>query len=228
MKRLILTAALILGIGTAAHAQFTAGTKYISTSVTGLSMNYSKNSDLKFGLNADGGYYFADGWMVKGNFNYNHAKNLDGLAIGAGVRYSFLQNGIFIGAGLEYAFDKFTNTNDVLGEFTFTETTLVPRFDENGALVYENGQIVYDPETHVTTDEHLTTVTTHERVNNIRIPIEIGYTFYLNHYLAIEPAIYSKMSLNNFSDGTEFGLKIGFGFFFDRFHNVKKHSRWDF
>lgn len=228
MKRLILTAALILGIGTAAHAQFTAGTKYISTSVTGLSMNYSKNSDLKFGLNADGGYYFADGWMVKGNFNYNHAKNLDGLAIGAGVRYSFLQNGIFIGAGLEYAFDKFTNTNEVLERVVTNEITLTPRYDENGAPILENGQMLYDPTITTNTDEHLRTVTTHERVNNIRIPIEIGYTFYLNHYLAIEPAIYSKMSLNNFSDGTEFGLKIGFGFFFDRFHNVKKHSRWDF
>lgn len=221
MKRLILTAALILGIGTAAHAQFTAGTKYISTSVTGLSLGYSKSADLKFGLNADGGYYFADGWMVKGNFNYNHAKNLDGLAIGAGVRYSFLQNGIFIGAGLEYGFDKFVNTNQCL-ETTITNTiTNTTTLDENGAPVFST-----DMQTEKV--ENWKTVESKERQNNIRIPIEIGYTFYLNHYLAIEPAIYSKMSLNNFSDGTEFGLKIGFSFYFDRFHNIAKKSRWNF
>lgn len=221
MKRIILTAALILGIGTAAHAQFTAGTKYISTSVTGLSMSYSKNSNFKMGLNAEGGYYFADAWMVKGNFNYNHAKNLDGLAFGAGVRYSFLQNGIFIGVGLEYAFDKYTNTNRYL-ESTVTNTIT------NTTLPDENGNPVFSTDMQTEKIENWKTIETRERQNNIRIPIEIGYTFYLNHYLAIEPAIYSKMSLNHFSDGTEFGLKIGFGFFFDRFHDVKKKSRWDF
>lgn len=172
MKRFIFTLALAMGISMAAHAQFTEGTKYLGASVTGLSMNYSKNADFNLGLNLDAGYYFADAWMLKGNFNYNHAKLSDGLAIGAGVRYSFLQNGIFLGAGLEYNFNKFSQTPVI-------------------------------------------------RTNDMRIPVEIGYTFYLNHYLAIEPAVYSKMSLNHFSDGTEFGLKIGLGFYFDRLHNVK-------
>lgn len=222
MKRILLTAAIALAASTAAHAQFAQGTKYVSTSVSGLSLGYSKSSDLKFGLNADAGYYFADGWMVKGNFNYNHAKNLDGLAIGAGVRYSFLQNGIFIGAGLEYGFDKYTNTNRYL-ETTVTNTiTNTTTLDENGDPVFA---------TDMTTEKTETwkTIETKERVNNIRIPIEIGYTFYLNHYLAVEPAVYSKMSLNHFSDGSEFGFKVGLGFYFDRLHNVARHaSKWDF
>lgn len=222
MKRLILTTALILAIGTAAHAQFTADTKYISASVTGLNMSYCKSSEFNFGLNAEGGYYFEDAWMARANFGYNHAKTLDGLSLGAGVRYSFLQNGIFIGAGLEYAFDRYTNTTTVLHQVNTTTTVTRPIFDDFGQLVFDdNGAPITETTTVPTTEEYVTVNKVSERVHNLRIPIEIGYTFYLNHYLAVEPAIYSKMSLNHFSEGSEFGLKIGLGFYFDRFHNTK-------
>lgn len=225
MKRFFTLAAIIAATATAAHAQFTKGTKYIATSVSGLTMSYSKTSEFNLGLNAEGGYYFSDAWSAQAHFGYNHAKTLDGFTLGAGARYHFTQNGIFIGAGLEYAFDKFS-----------TETTILPiyydlLFDENGTPVIGTDgkqKTVMNPG-----DSY--TKTSSEKVNNIRIPIEIGYTFYLNHYLAIEPAIYSKMSLNHFSDGTEFGLKVGLGFYFDRFHNVQKSQRrqpatstWDF
>lgn len=200
MKKTLLATVLLLGASATANAQFHAGTKYIGASLSGLSGSYSKNAELNFGLNADAGYYFADGWMVKGNLGYNHAKTLDGLTIGGGVRYSFLQNGIFIGAGLEYAFDKYSRTL----------TEVIPTYNspDDGTSPVINGYRLVER-------KHA------ERDNNIRIPVEIGYTFYLNHYLAIEPAIYSKMSLNNFSDGTEFGLRIGLAFYFDRFHNVR-------
>ena len=36
--------------------------------------------------------------------------------------------------------------------------------------------------------------------NDLRIPVEVGYCFYVNHYLSIEPALYYKMSLNDFRD----------------------------
>lgn len=223
MKRLILTTALVLAAATAAHAQFTADTKYISASVTGLSMSYSKTSEFNFGLNAEGGYYFEDAWMARANFGYNHAKTLDGFNIGAGVRYSFLQNGIFIGAGLEYAFDNYTHTTTVLHQNTSTTILTRPLYNEHGQLLYDdNGAPLTETITTPTYEEFVTTNKTSERVHNIRIPVEIGYTFYLNHYLAIEPAIYSKMSLNHFSEGSEFGLKIGLGFYFDRFHNVSR------
>lgn len=51
-------------------------------------------------------------------------------------------------------------------------------------------------------------------INNLRIPIEVGYTFYLNHYIAIEPQLFYKASLNDFSGGSEVGLRIGLGFYF--------------
>lgn len=216
MKKILLTAAIAMGIATTAQAQFKAGTKYVGASVSGLSLNYSKTAEFNLGLNAEAGYYFADGWMAKGNFGYNHAKTLDGLTIGAGVRYSFRQNGIFLGAGLEYAFDKYST------ETTYYTTTVtkIPVFDDNGDLVLDgDGKPLLTP---TTEGPVANTTTTNERVNNIRIPIEIGYTFYLNHYLAVEPAIYTKMSLNHFSEGTEFGLKIGLGFYFDRLYKSRK------
>lgn len=51
-------------------------------------------------------------------------------------------------------------------------------------------------------------------VNNVFIAPEIGYAFFVNHYLTIEPSVYYNMSLNDFSDGSKVGLKIGFGFYF--------------
>lgn len=226
MKRLILSAALIVTAATTAHAQFSEGTKYIATSLTGLNMSYSKSSEFNFGLNAEGGYYFADAWMAHANIGINHAKTLSGFNIGAGIRYSFLQNGIFIGAGLEYAFDRYYATTPVTLQ-TFNTTTITqPVLDEMGQVVLDpNGQPTFTTETKKEPVDYISMATINERVNNIRIPIEIGYTFYINHYLAIEPAIYTKMSLNHISEGSEFGLKIGLGFYFDRLHTA---SKWNF
>ena len=51
-------------------------------------------------------------------------------------------------------------------------------------------------------------------VNNIYFTPEVGYCFYLNNHVSIEPAIYCDMSLNHFKDFTKVGFKIGFGFYF--------------
>lgn len=50
--------------------------------------------------------------------------------------------------------------------------------------------------------------------NAVSIPVEVGYCFYLNHYLSIEPSVFYKMSLNNFSDRSSVGLRIGLGYYF--------------
>lgn len=50
--------------------------------------------------------------------------------------------------------------------------------------------------------------------NDLLIPVEIGYTFYLNHYISIEPALYYKMSTNDFSDGSTVGFRLGLGYYF--------------
>lgn len=43
---------------------------------------------------------------------------------------------------------------------------------------------------------------------------EVGYAFYVNHFIAIEPSIYYNMSFNDFSDSSKVGLRIGLGFYF--------------
>lgn len=50
--------------------------------------------------------------------------------------------------------------------------------------------------------------------NDVLIPIEAGYSFYFNDYISFEPALYYRMSVNDFGDGSTVGLKIGVGFYF--------------
>ena len=50
--------------------------------------------------------------------------------------------------------------------------------------------------------------------NDLMVPVEVGYAFYLNHYITIEPSVYYKMSLHSFSRQSSVGLKVGFGFYF--------------
>ena len=71
-------------------------------------------------------------------------------------------------------------------------------FRENGVFLGAGGEF-----------SHLT-----KNNNDVMIPIEMGYAFYLNHYITIEPSLYYKMSLDDFSDKSTVGLKIGFGFYF--------------
>ena len=52
--------------------------------------------------------------------------------------------------------------------------------------------------------------------NDCRIPVEVGYCFYINHYVSIEPALYYTMSVNDFSDKSTVGLKVGFGLYFGK------------
>ncbi len=51
-------------------------------------------------------------------------------------------------------------------------------------------------------------------INNLHLTPEVGYAFYINRFLTIEPAVYYNMSLNDFSDGSKVGLKVGLGFYF--------------
>ena len=50
--------------------------------------------------------------------------------------------------------------------------------------------------------------------DNCFITPEIGYAFFLNQHVTIEPAIYYRMSVNDFADASTVGLKIGFGYYF--------------
>ena len=52
------------------------------------------------------------------------------------------------------------------------------------------------------------------KTDNFFVTPELGYAFFLNQYLTIEPAVYYRMSLNEFADGSTVGFRLGFGFYF--------------
>jgi len=50
--------------------------------------------------------------------------------------------------------------------------------------------------------------------NDLQLTPEVGYCYFLNGNLAIEPSVYYDMSLSDFSDKSRFGVKIGLGWYF--------------
>ena len=47
--------------------------------------------------------------------------------------------------------------------------------------------------------------------NDLMPGIEIGYAFFLNDIVTIEPAVYYDQSFRNHSDYSKFGFKVGIG-----------------
>ncbi len=54
----------------------------------------------------------------------------------------------------------------------------------------------------------------YKNVNDIQLTPEVGYCFFLNKNVTIEPSVYYDMSLTDFGDYSKFGVKIGIGVFF--------------
>ena len=160
MKKVILSL-LFAAVSLGASAQFEQGTSYVGANLqgTGFGMGYSKNTDFYLGLQANAGYFFADNWMVLGEFGWAHQNGSSSVGLGAGARYYMSQNGFYFGGMFKY--------------------------------------------------KHIPSST-----NNVYLSPEVGYCFYLNNHVSIEPAIYSDMCLNHFKDFTSVGLKIGFGYYF--------------
>ena len=92
MKK-IFFALLFAVVSMSASAQFERYTSYLNTSLTGLNLSYSKDQKVTFGLQATGGYFFEDAWMVYGRFGYEHQyKSIDNVKMGVGARYYIVQN----------------------------------------------------------------------------------------------------------------------------------------
>ena len=192
MLRKVLTMLLIAVSSMQASAQFEKYTSYLNTSLTGLGLSYSKDSRFKMGVQATGGYFVEDCWMLYGRFGFEHQgargvmKNRNDLQIGVGGRYYIEQNGIFLGVGLAY--QHATNVTFSQHESIIGGTT-------------ENVEI-------------RTVYNYYGNRNYVHLTPEVGYCFYVNNYLSIEPSVYCNLCLNRFSEGTEIGLKLGMGFYF--------------
>ena len=50
--------------------------------------------------------------------------------------------------------------------------------------------------------------------NDLAITPEVGYCYFLNRNLTVEPSVYYDMSVTDFAHHSKVGLKIGFGFYF--------------
>ena len=57
--------------------------------------------------------------------------------------------------------------------------------------------------------------------NDVQITPEVGYCFFLNRHLTIEPSLFYDISLSDFSDKSKVGVKVGLAWYFD---NNKKPS----
>lgn len=177
-----------------ASAQFEKFTSYLNTSLTGMGLSYSKDSKFKMGVQATGGYFVEDCWMLYGRLGFEHQgtrgvmKNRNDLQIGVGGRYYIEQNGIFLGIGLAYQHATnvtFSQTESIIGGTT------------------ENGPV-----------EIRTVYNRYGNRNYVHLTPEVGYCFYVNNYLSVEPSVYCNLCLNRFSEGTEIGLKLGMDFYF--------------
>jgi len=50
--------------------------------------------------------------------------------------------------------------------------------------------------------------------NDFMITPEIGYCFFVNRYITLEPSLYFDISTNDFSEYSRVGVKFGLGFYF--------------
>lgn len=51
------------------------------------------------------------------------------------------------------------------------------------------------------------------KLNYAQLCPQVGYTFYINDKVSIEPVLYADFGLNDFKNGTSAGLKIGIGIY---------------
>lgn len=160
MKKIILSLFFAV-VSMGAFAQFEQGTKYVSASLSGngFGVGYSKSTDFFIGLQANAGYFFADNWMMLGEFGWSHQNGNSNVDLGIAGRYYMKQNGLYYNLGLKY--------------------------------------------------QHIPA-----NINNLYLSPELGYCFYLNDHVSLEPAVYVDMCLNHFKDYTKFGFKISFGYYF--------------
>ena len=52
------------------------------------------------------------------------------------------------------------------------------------------------------------------KYDNFYLTPEVGYAFFVNQYLTLQPAVFYNICLNDFSEASKVGLRIGLGFYF--------------
>jgi hypothetical protein len=164
MKKFIVSIAM-LAMTLVANAQssdtpFAKGKIYVGAGFSGLNLHYNSKSKWNFDINARGGYFIEDNWMLLGEFLWGIRQKADNsFAIGAGGRYYIVQNGLYLGAGARFAHQG-SDYNDFMPN------------------------------------------------------VNVGYAYFLNHHVTIEPELYFDISTKSFKDYTGVGLRVTMGVYF--------------
>ena len=95
MKKILTLLLLLVSFSIGARAQFEQDTHYVNASFSNFGINYNDRGGFRLGMNAEGGYFFEDNWMLHGTVGFNHyGYRSNEVNLGAGVRYYFSSNGI--------------------------------------------------------------------------------------------------------------------------------------
>lgn len=129
------------------------------------------------------------------NLNYSKAKDTNfGVNLNGGY---FLDNEFLIKGEVGYNYEGKTNALNVAAGARYY-------FLRNGIFVGAAGELQwrdnYGPQNH---GKAL-----------ISTPVELGYAFFINRHVTVEPSVYYKVCYNEFKDFSEVGFKIGFGVYF--------------
>ena len=191
MKKKIMLLMAAFAMTMAANAQFQQGKGYIGASLTGLDLHYNGADKFCLGVEAKGGYLFMDNLMGLAFTSIEHKgdKNTtNNFMVGVGARYYIIQNGLYLGVNAKYV-----HANQKL-EQTVADVRTVT--DPNTGLPY--------------LEPYTTTKKVKSHYNDIMPGLEVGYAFYINRSVTIEPAIYYDQSFKH-SDYSTIGLKVGVG-----------------
>jgi hypothetical protein len=103
MRKKILMLMMALTVSVATFAQFEKGTAYVSTGLSGASLNYSGSESWRFDVGAKVGYFLEKDWMALAQDEYNYRKyEPNAFSLGLAIRYYLSDNGIYMGGGLNY------------------------------------------------------------------------------------------------------------------------------
>ena len=181
MKK-ILMSAIALMMAMSVHAQkylnepttpFSQGKAYVGASLSGLDLSYSGITEGHLGIQAKGGYFFADNLMGLAQLGYENTVKKDGRSatflLSAGGRYYIQQNGLYLGVS---------------------------------AIFKHQGK----------------------KCDDFLPSVQVGYSFFVNRTVTIEPEIYYEQSFKNHKDYSTIGLRVGIGIYLfkDTYKNIVK------
>ena len=144
MKKIFI-ALLIATFSLGASAQFEKGTKYVNASLTGFGLSYSKVPGFCMNIEAGGGYFVANDWMVKGLIGWDHVGGSNTFNLGIGGRYYMKDNGFFFGAGIKYGLQG--GGGDEWGGAQVVHNVYLPL--EGGYCFFLNDHVTIEPSLYV-------------------------------------------------------------------------------